>query len=178
MTVAAGVHDGGVDEVAVLHAIEQGVAEGGLAVVAAEGAIGIEHEAALELARVSGRGLVLVEFLEVVARRGGEAELVADEIVEHGAGIAADGAVRFVRDDEVEIGGRKERLVFVVEEKRLDGGDDDLGMTPIVTILFVDDASCSRSRGPSRKPSSPDLRVRAGPRGKARGGRCRSGGRA
>ena len=33
--------------------------------------------------------------------------------------------MRFVRNDEVEVGGRKELLVFVVEEPRLDGGDDD-----------------------------------------------------
>ena len=56
--------------------------------------------------RVVGFGLV--ELLEVVARRGGEAELVADEIIEDGAGIAADGAVRFVGDDEVEVGRREE----------------------------------------------------------------------
>ena len=31
-------------------------------------------------------------------------------------------------------------LVFVVEEQRLDGGDDDLGVPPVVAILFVDDA--------------------------------------
>ena len=84
-------------------------------------------------------GFVLVELLEVIARRGGEAELVADEVVEHGAGVAADGAVRFVGDDEVEVGGRKELLVFVVEEQRLDGGDDDLGLAPVVAVLLVDD---------------------------------------
>ena len=87
-----------------LHAIKQGVAERGLAVVATEGAVGIEQQAALELARIFGRGLVLVELFEVIARRGGEAELVADEVVEDGAGVAADGAVRFVGDDEIEVG--------------------------------------------------------------------------
>src|ERR1700676_2430671 len=48
--------------------------------------------------------------------------------------------MRFVRDDKVEIGGRKEMLVFVIEEQRLDRGDDDFGMTPVVTILLIDDA--------------------------------------
>ena len=57
----------------------------------------------------------LVEPLEVVAWRGSEAELVANEVVENGAGIAADGAVGFVGDDQVEIG-RREPLVLVVEE--------------------------------------------------------------
>ena len=52
-------------------------------------------------------GLSLFELLEVIARRGGEAELVADEVVEDGAGIAADRTVRLVGDDEVEVGGRK-----------------------------------------------------------------------
>ncbi len=84
-------------------------------------------------------GLALVESLEVVARRGGEAELVADEVVEDGAGIAADGAVRFVGDDQVEIGRREELLVLVVEQQRLDGGDDDLGAPPVVAVLLVDD---------------------------------------
>ena len=102
---AAGIHDGGIDEEAILHAIKQGVAEGGLAVVAAKSAVGIEHETALELTRVFGGWLLLVEFLEVVERRGGKAELVTDEVVKDGTRIAADGAVRFVGDDEVEVGG-------------------------------------------------------------------------
>ena len=109
-----------------------------LAIVATEGAVGIEHETALELARVFGGGLVLVELLEVVERCGREAELVADKVIEHGAGITADGAVRFVGDDEVEVGGRKELLVFIVEEQGLDRGDDDFGVPPVVAIFFVD----------------------------------------
>ncbi len=137
---AAGIDDGRVDEEAILDAIKEGVAEGGLAVVAAKGAVGIEHETALELARVFGGQLVFIELLEVVERRGGEAKLVADKVIEHGASIATDGAVSFVRDDEVEIGRRKELLVFVIEEQRLDGGDDDLGVPPVVAIFFVDDA--------------------------------------
>ena len=83
-------------------------------------------------------GFGLVEPLEVVARRGGEAELVADEVVEHGAGVAADGAVRFVGDDQVEVGRREELLVLVVEEQRLHGGDDDLRPPPVVAVLLVD----------------------------------------
>ena len=83
-------------------------------------------------------GLRAVEPLEVVARRGGQAELVADEVVEHGAGIAADGAVRFVGDDEVEVGRREEPLVLVVEEQRLHRGDDDLRAPPVVAVLLVD----------------------------------------
>ena len=55
--VAAGIDDGGIDEEAILHAIEQGVAEGRLAVLAAEGAVGVEQQAALDLARVPGGGL-------------------------------------------------------------------------------------------------------------------------
>ena len=84
-------------------------------------------------------GLGLVEPLEVVARRGGQAELVADEVVEDGAGVAADGAVRFVGDDEVEVGRREELLVLVVEEQRLHRGDDDLRAPPVVAVLLVDD---------------------------------------
>ena len=104
----AGVHHCGVDQVALLHAVQQGVAEGRLAVLAAESAVGVQQQAALSLARVAGAGIGTVEPSEVVARRGGEAELVADEVVEDGAGIAADGAVRFVGDDQIEIGRREE----------------------------------------------------------------------
>ena len=107
--LGAGIHHRRIDQKAVLHAIEQRIAEGRLAVLAAEGAVGVEQQPALGFARIAGRRVRLVEFLEVVARRGGEAELVADEIVEHRAGVAADGAVRFVGDDEVEVG-RREKL--------------------------------------------------------------------
>ena len=81
----------------------------------------------------------MVEFLQVVARRRGKAQLVADEIVEHGAGVAADGTVRFVGDNQVEIGWRKKLLIFVVEEERLNRADDDFRPPPIVAVLFVDD---------------------------------------
>ena len=79
------------------------------------------------------------EVFEVVAWGGGEAEFAADEEVEDGAGVAADGAVGFVGDDEVEVGGGEELLVFVVEEEGLDGGDDDFGVAPVVAVFFVDD---------------------------------------
>ena len=113
--LAAGVHDGWIDKEAIFHTIQEGVAVGRLAVITAESPVGIEQQAALELARVLGRRLILVEFLEVIAGRGSQAELVADEIVEDCAGVAADGPVRFVRDHKVKVGGRKELLVFVVE---------------------------------------------------------------
>ena len=86
-----------------------------MAILASEGAISIQQESAFRLAGIAGGGIRAVEFLQVVLRSGGEAELVADEVIEHSAGIAADGAVRFVRDDEVEIRGREIALVFVVE---------------------------------------------------------------
>ena len=137
--LGAGIHDDGIDQEAVLHAVEQRVAVGGLAVLAAEGAVGVQQQPALGLARVAGGGHGLVEPLQVVAGRGGEAELVADEVVEDGAGVAADGAMRFVGDHQVEVGGREELLIFVVEEQRLDGGDDNLGAAPVVAVLFVND---------------------------------------
>ena len=84
-------------------------------VVAAEGAVGIEKQSAFELARIPGGRRVLVELLEIITWRGSEAQLVADEIVEDGAGVAADGPMRLIGDDEIEIGGREERLILVVE---------------------------------------------------------------
>ena len=123
--LGAGVHHGGVDQIAVFHAVEQRVAIGGLAVLAAEGAVGVEQKPSLGFTRIAGGARGLVEPLEVVAWRGGEAELVANEVVENGAGIAADGAVGFVGDDQVEIGRREEPLVLVVEEQRLYRRDND-----------------------------------------------------
>jgi hypothetical protein len=140
--VGAGVDHHRVDEITVAHAVEQRIAEGGLAGFAAEGAVGVEQQAALGLARVAGAGAFSnfgrVELLEVVARRGGQAQLVADEIVEHGAGVAADGAVRFVGNHQIEIGRRKQAPVLVVEQQRLHGGDDDLGLAPVVAAFLVD----------------------------------------
>ena len=47
--------------------------------------------------------------------------------------------MRFVRYDEVEVGGRKEPLVPVVEEQRLDGCDDDFGASPVIPVFLVND---------------------------------------
>ena len=96
-------------------------------------------------------GFALSKLLEVVARRGREAELVADEVVEDGAGVAADGAVRFVGDHQVEVGRREELLVLVVEQQRLDRGDDDLGLAPVVAVLLVDRPSGSRADSSATK---------------------------
>ena len=135
--LGTGVHHGGVDQVAVLHAVEQRVPEGGLPALAAEGAVGVHQQPALGFARVPRRGAGPVEALQVVPGRRGKAELVADEVVEHRAGVSADGAVRLVGDHEIEVGGREEGLVLVVEQQGLDGRDHDLGRAPVVAPLFV-----------------------------------------
>ena len=136
--LGAGIHHGRVDQEAFLHAIEQGVAKGRLTVLAAEGAVGIEQQASFGLARVAGAGFCAVEAAQVIARRRRKAQLVADEVVEHGTGVTADRAVRFVGDDEIEVGRREELLVLVVEEQGLHGGNDNLGASPVVPVLFVD----------------------------------------
>ena len=134
----AGVDHGRVDQEALFHAIEQRVAESRLAVLAAKGAVGVEQQTALGFARVTRAGAGAIEAAQVVARRGGQAEFVADEVVKHGAGVAADGAVRFVRDDEIEVGWRKQFLVLVVEEQGLHGCDDYFGALPVVPVFLVD----------------------------------------
>ena len=53
----AGIHDGWIDKVAIFNAIEQGIAEGGLAVLAAEGAVGVEQQTAFV-----SRGSLRVDF--------------------------------------------------------------------------------------------------------------------
>ena len=135
--LGAGVHHGGVHEDVVAHAVEQGVAEGGLAALAAERAVGVEQQPALGLARIARRGPV--QALQVVPRRGREPQLPAREILEDGARVAPDGAVRLVRNHEVEIRGRKEPPVLVVEEQRLHRADHDVGGPPVVAALLVDD---------------------------------------
>src|SRR3970040_2137088 len=53
--LGAGIHHRWTDEVALLHAIQQGVAEGRLAVLAAERAVRVQQQAALSLARIARR---------------------------------------------------------------------------------------------------------------------------
>ncbi len=109
----AGIDDDGIDEIAVSHAIQQRVAEGGLAVLAAEGAIGVEQQAALGFAGIAGGGGGRIEVLEVVLGRGGEAELVADEVFEDGTGVSTDGTVGFIGNHEIEVG-RGNRLWYLL----------------------------------------------------------------
>src|SRR3970040_1273568 len=52
--LGAGIHHRRTDEVALLHAVKQGVAEGRLAVLAAKSAVGVQQQATLGLARVAG----------------------------------------------------------------------------------------------------------------------------
>ena len=133
----AGVHHRRVDQEALLHPIEQGVAEGRLAVLTAKGAISVEQQTAFGLARVAGTRFRSVKPPQVIARGGGEPQLVANEVVEYCAGIAANGAVRFIRNDEIEVGRREELLILVVEEQGLDGGDDNLCVAPVIPALLV-----------------------------------------
>ncbi len=133
----ARIHDGRIDQKAIFHAVKQRIAERGLTVFAAEGAVGIEQQTALRFAWVARSRRSLVEALEIIARRGREAELVADEIVEHGARIAADGTMRFVGNDQIEIGRRKKLLIFVIEQQRLHRRDHDFRALPLVAALLV-----------------------------------------
>ena len=177
--LGAGVHHGGVDQEAVLHAVQQGVAEGGLARPRSRRCGRYRAAGGARASRGSlVVGFVLVEVLEVVPRRGGEAELVADEVVEDGAGVAADGAVRFVGDHEVEIGGRKELLVLVVEQQRLNGGDDDFRVAPVVAVLFVDDGLEVVGSRADERLLGLVLEFQAVHQEEDAAGRCRSGGRA
>ena len=131
------VHHGRIDQIAVPYPVEQRVAEGGLPALASEGAVGVEQQPSLGFAGVAHVPSSVLGASQVVARRGRQAELVADEVVEDGAGVAADGAVRLIGDDEVEVCRRKKRLVFIVEQQRLHGGYDDMGAAPVGTPLLV-----------------------------------------
>ena len=77
--LGAGIHDGGVDQKAVLHAVEQRVAKGGLAALAAKGAVGVQQQAALSFARVRLVALALSKLLQIIPGRGREAEFIAEK---------------------------------------------------------------------------------------------------
>ena len=47
--------------------------------------------------------------------------------------------MRFIGDDQIEIGRREQAAVFVVEQQRLHGGDDDFRLAPVVAAFLVDD---------------------------------------
>ena len=60
--LAAGIHDGGIDQEAIFHAIEQRVAERGLSIIAAEGAVSAKQQAPLEFTRIFGGGFGFFEI--------------------------------------------------------------------------------------------------------------------
>ena len=45
--------------------------------------------------------------------------------------------MRFVGNHEIKIRRRKTLLIFVVEQQRLDGGDNDLRLSPVVASFLV-----------------------------------------
>jgi len=47
--------------------------------------------------------------------------------------------VRFAGDDKIEVGWRKELLVFVIAQERLNRADNDFRPPPIIPIFFEDD---------------------------------------
>lgn len=126
-----------VDQKAFAHPVQQGIAERWLARLATKGAVGIEQQAALGLSRVFGGGLGGVELLDVVLGRSSKAQFVANEVLEHRARIAANGAVRFVGDNQVKVR-RRELLVLVPVEQALHRGDNNLGLAPVAPVFFVD----------------------------------------
>ena len=137
--IGAGVNNGGIDQDAISYAIEQRIAKGGVSALASKGAVGVEQQASLNLARVAHRRIGRFDAAQVVAGRCGQAEFVSDEIVEYGTGIARDGAMRLVGDHEIEIRGREDFLVLVVELEGLHRADHNLGTPPVVAVFLVND---------------------------------------
>ena len=79
-----------IDQETILHAIEQRIAEGWMAILATECAISVEQQAPLGLTRVARAWVGIVELSQVIARRCGEPKFVANEVVKHCARIATD----------------------------------------------------------------------------------------
>ena len=86
-----------------------------MSALTSKGAVGVEQEAPLNRARIAHRWGRRFDAAQVVAGRCGQAEFVSDEIVEYRTGIAGDGAMGLIGDYEIEIRGREDFLVLVVE---------------------------------------------------------------
>ena len=99
-----------IDQMPIAHPVEQRVAKRRLATLAAKGAVRVEQQPVLHLTRIAQMGTP-----EVVSGRRGQPQLVANEVIEYGAGIAADRPMRLIRNHQVEVRRRKQRLVLVVE---------------------------------------------------------------
>ena len=119
--------------------VNQAEPESGVAIFAAKGAIGVEHETQFQLTGVLLVHLVRVDAFEIVSGRGREPEFCANEVLENGSVVAADGAVCFVGYDELEIVRRELRQVAVAGGQALNGCDDHLSFHPVVAAFFVDD---------------------------------------
>ena len=46
--------------------------------------------------------------------------------------------MRFVGNNQIKVCRREQAPIFVVEQQRLDGGDDDFGLAPLIAALLVD----------------------------------------
>ena len=95
---------------------------------------------------------------KIIFRRRGESELCADEILKDRAIIAADRAMRFVADDQLEIRRRELGQETIACGKALNCCHDYLRLFPFLPLLFVDDRLDSVVREVSLKISSkPDF---------------------
>ena len=133
------VNDPGVDQIPIAHPVKQRVAKCRLATLTAEGAVSVEQQPALHLARIAHMRAGRMGASEVVAGRRGQPQLVPDEVIEHSAGVAADRPMRLIRNHQVKVRRRKQRLVLVVEQQRLNSRDHNMRPPPVVAFLLVDD---------------------------------------
>ena len=76
--------------------------------------------------------------VDILSRRGGQADQHGIEIVEHGGILPEDAAVRLVNDNQVEMAHGIQFLVRVdVIDHRLIGGENDAGVDILVFIALV-----------------------------------------
>src|SRR5206468_11740877 len=69
----------------------------------------------------------------------GKPELCADEIFKDRSIISADGAMRFIADNQLKIRGRELRQESIACSETLNRRDDYLRLFPILPSLFVND---------------------------------------
>lgn len=105
----------------VLHRLKDVVSERWLAGLAAKVMIGVPELASLQRLGLFGSELLNVDVLEVSLGRRGQSNTRGLEELDCLAGIAVDGAVRLVVDDQVEVERRELLTVATICHQRLDG---------------------------------------------------------
>ena len=140
------VHHCGIDKETILHTFKQRIPKGWLAVLAAEGAVCIQHQAPLGLPRVVGCRTRLPASAQIVAWRCGKAQFVTNKIVKYCARVSRNRAMCFIRDYKIKVRRRKQPLKFIVKQQRLHCGHHNFCALPFIALFFINHRAEIRSQ--------------------------------